>query len=634
MKKVTYCSLLTGLIKRNNSTISTTALLCGNSKLTLKPSLNTRSSLEGSFSSIVLNNNNKKYFHNNLHTNFLNFFKKKQQQEPIETATMKYSEEETKELIEKLKYMEDKYKELEQQLRIEYSSFVQTGKIMSPELFKMMNHILDYYIDSIKPKKGSDPKENELFFTSSIGLKVWNIVTKVRLLVVKSIIQEWFTMDVYMEKYPKVEYIPGELEDDRIYFNRLFNRRLSSSAFVPTTMSDFIPYTRESLIASIYFVIYSLRNVPVMTSEFLKYMKESVREYPMIKERYLNAKIVDKDKYQMIYEQDKEFTFLEKKYSEHEFDWFEDIETNLPLNLNSLIKLIEAYLYFPQDIDRYYKLIDESLKIDPNNFYTLLVKANYSKFGTPKDHQHLAQISLESERNCEKGLEILKKAKPLPLREEIKLKEGETLPERKNDLKLFSFHYEIGYSNLILVGRFGLAVDMKRFYAKKAMEEFQMVKLFTRVPLDGNYYFLKGNAYFGLEMYEQAVRCYQYVDKYSSKLPKETVIGAIINSCNCLVTMGYASLCLKELDKYIEQYEGDIRLRLEKIYVEGANCKSKAELAIVKEKFTNIVTELSDPNFKITDQTKPYFQRSLDYANRKIKELENVINNSQIPNTW
>ncbi|KAL9645810.1 hypothetical protein ABK040_003542 [Willaertia magna] len=634
MKKVTTSSLLTSLIKRSNSTMSTTTLLCGNSKLTLIPSLNIRSSLGGSFSSIVLNNNNKKCFHNNLYTNFFNF-ENTQQKEPIEAATsMEYSEEETKEIIEELKCVEDLYKKLEQQLRREHDNFIKTGETMSPELFQKMIDIVDYYNDFIDPNSDSTYKQ---FYTSSIGLKIWNIVTKVKLLIVKSIIQEWFTMNVYLEILPKIEYIPGELEDDRIYFNRLFGAYLMHSAFVPLLpMTSFIPYTRETFIASIYFIIYRLRNGPVMLSEFLNYMKEIVREYPIIKERYLNAKIVttigEEDK--MVYEQDKEFTFLEKKYSEHEFDWFEDIETNLPLNLSSLIKVIEGYLYFSQDIDRFHKLLEESLKIDSNNFYTLLVASNYSKFVIPKDHQHLTQISLESIENCERGLEILQKAKPLPLREEIKLEEGEVLPERKNDLKLFPFHYEKGYSSIIFAEVPELAVDLTHSYSKKAIEEFLKVELFTRFPLDGKYYLIKGNAFFSLGMFEQAIHCYQYVDKYSSKLPKQSVIDAIVNSCNSLVAMGYAPMCLTEIDKYIEKYEGDIRLRLLKIYVEEVMCKSKADLTDVKEKCINIIKELSDPNFKIADDSRPYFNNSLEYVKRKITHLENSINDPNIAETW
>ncbi|KAL9645788.1 hypothetical protein ABK040_003520 [Willaertia magna] len=624
-------SLLTTL-KRNNSTTSTATLLCGQSKLSFnfKPSLNTKSSLEelNSFSSIILNNNSKKYFHNNLYTNFFDFINTQQQ------SVMEYNEEQIKGMIEKLKYLEDKYKELEQQLRKEYSNFVQTGETMSPELFKMMIYIADYYNDFIGPKKGSSPKEGKQFFTSSIGLKIWDIVTKVKLLIVKSVIQEWFKINTFLETFPKIEYIPGELEDDRIYFSRIFDVCLTNSAFTPLIpMSTFIPYTREGLVSSIYFIIYRLRNAAIMSNDFANYVKEVVREYPIIKERYLNAKIIE-DKYQMIYEQDKELTYLEKKYSEHEFDWFEDLETNLPLNLSSLIKLIEAYLYFPQDIDRYNKLLDESLKIDQYNFYTLLVASNYSKFVPPKDEQYLTKITLESKENCEIGLEILHKAKPLPLREEIKLEEGEVLPERENDLKLFPFYYEMAYSNLILAEAPGLAVDMRHSYSKKAIEEFLKVELFTRYPLDGSYYLIKGNAFYGLDMFEQAVRWYQYVDKYSSKLPKQSVIDAIVNSCNCLVAMGYAPMCLEELDKYIEQYEGDPRLRLEKIYVEDMMCKSKAELAIAKEKYVNLVAELSDPNFKTTDESRPYVQRCLDYAKGKIVELENAINDPKIAETW
>ncbi|KAL9645804.1 hypothetical protein ABK040_003536 [Willaertia magna] len=420
MKKV---ASLQNFLKRNNFTISATTLFCGNSNL-FKSSLNTKCSLAYSSSSIVLNSNNKKYFYNNLYTrytNFFNFFKTKQQ-EPIEETVMRYKEEEEKEIIEILKCLEDLYKSVEQQSRKEHDNFVKTGEPMSLELLEKMVAIVVYFFNTITPKLGLT---SELFYTSSNGLKIWSIVTKVRLLLAKSLIQEWFTMNNFLEMYNIIDYIPAELEDDRICFNRMYKRYLSNSAFIPTIL-NFIPHTRESFISSIYLIICNLKDAPPINDQFLSFMKEIVREYPMIKERYLNAKIVE-DKYQMIYEQDKEFTFLEKKYSEHEFDWFEDLETNLPLNLNSLIKLIEAYLYFPQDINRFNELLDESLRIDPNNFYTLFIKANYSRF-TPTKYKHELDLAIEAKELCERGLEILQKAKPLPLRQEIKLEEGETLP--------------------------------------------------------------------------------------------------------------------------------------------------------------------------------------------------------------
>ncbi|KAL9645808.1 hypothetical protein ABK040_003540 [Willaertia magna] len=646
MKRVVSSSLMTtsSSLKRNtkNSTINKTVAtsLNTNNKLFNKNNNNTQSfnsSLSTFLSNhnnntLIINNNNnsnKKYFHTNLCTNFFDFMKPK---------PLNYNEEQTKEMIEKLQYIEDKYKELEIKLRSEYNNFIKTGEVMSPELFKMMTYIIDYYHDFIGPKKTTPPNEAKLFYTSSIGLKVWDIVTKVKLILLKSIIQEWFSINTYQESFPKMEYIPGELEDDRLYFNRLFDVCLSNSAFVPLLpMTSFIPYTRESFIASIYFVMNRLRNAPIMTNDFVNYVKEIVREYPIIKERYLNAKIVTGDdikKYQMIYEQDKEVTYLEKKYSEQEFDWFEDIETNLPLNLSSLIKVIEAYLSYPQDMNRFNGLIEESLKIDPNNFYTMLVKANYLKFVPPKDEQHVTELAIEAKELCERGLEILKEAKPLPLREEIKLEEGEVLPERENDLKINSFHYEIAFANIVLAETPGLALDMRHSYSKKAIEEFQLVELFTRFPLEGSYYLAKGNAFYSLDTFEQAIKCYQYVDKYSSKLPKQSVIDAIVNSCNCLVAMGYAQMCLEELDKYIEQYEGDIRLRLEKVYVEDMLCKSKAELAIVKDKYASLINEVSSPSFVMTDEIRPYVQRSLDYAKGKVVELETAINDPKIPSAW
>ncbi|KAL9645807.1 hypothetical protein ABK040_003539 [Willaertia magna] len=275
-------------------------------------------------------------------------------------------------------------------------------------------------------------------------------------------------------------------------------------------------------------------------------MKEIVKEYPIIKERYLNVKVITGDdikdkKYQMIYEQNKVAIYLKKKYSEQKFNW-------LLLSLSSLIKVIKANLYFPHDMNRFNRLIEKSLKINSNNFYTLLVKANYLKFISPKNDQHITELVIKAKELCERV-------------------------------------------STVLVETTRLTVNIKYSYTKKAIEEFKLVELFTRFPLEGSYYLVKGNAFYKLNIFEQTIKCYQYVNKYSSFQN---------------LAMGYRQICLEELNKYIEKYDGHIYLKLKKVIIENMLCKSKIEFAIVKNKYANLINEVSSPSFIMTDEIRPY----------------------------
>ena len=71
-----------------------------------------------------------------------------------------------------------------------------------------------------------------------------------------------------------------------------------------------------------------------------------IASYAVIKERYLSASsITNEDSFH--YEAQKNYGyFLDKRYSEIEFDWYEDVETNIPLHLGSMTKILEAFSAF------------------------------------------------------------------------------------------------------------------------------------------------------------------------------------------------------------------------------------------------------------------------------------------------
>jgi hypothetical protein len=64
------------------------------------------------------------------------------------------------------------------------------------------------------------------------------------------------------------------------------------------------------------------------------YTHEIVREYERIKKLYTTPNPANDNIENLVsYDAQENGSYLERVFTEDEFDWFEDIETNLPINL-------------------------------------------------------------------------------------------------------------------------------------------------------------------------------------------------------------------------------------------------------------------------------------------------------------
>ncbi|KAL9652044.1 hypothetical protein ABK040_000385 [Willaertia magna] len=264
----------------------------------------------------------------------------------------------------------------------------------------------------------------------------------------------------------------------------------------------------------------------------------------------------------------KNYSILKKEHPNFN-EWFEDLETNLPLNLNSMIKLVEAFLVYPNKES--IEIIDESLTIDPNNFYALLIKSDTLKllFNLNKN---IKDLSIDTINSC----------------------------EREN-------------------------VEKRNSYLKTALNCLNNGDFL----LDGMFWLLKGHCYFYLEKYKDAIDCYNKVKNYPHDLlPNSSVIiDSVAYTFNSLLKLGKDKrILLKELNENLKKYNNNSRLVLEKHRIESQSCLSKDELRAVKRKLENYIKEMSIKKNEIVSQLY------INIANDIIKDIDNeIINNLNLP---
>ncbi|KAL9656484.1 hypothetical protein ABK040_005248 [Willaertia magna] len=502
---------------------------------------------------------------------------------------------------------------------------IRKRNFLSPKKFSLISSsvtfALDFLIHGLKELGRISYSDNKFtplhahqFITSNIGLKIYHLIAKVSLLMVKSFIQEWFTINVYcnshfnLRKF-KVKKETDEYEDDRFYLDRIIETVVLPSftflcPFPPLApLSSLIPFPREYIILKVYNLIYKMRNVNILNIHEDE-IKELLENYELCKFRYLNAKPNMENIYEMKYEQDKNINYLEKKLTEDEFNLFEDLETNLQLNLKSLMKMFEAFLYLKSDYNKFNELFNECLKIDENNFYALQLKVNYLMLKYSENSELISDRLMEGYELCNRVLTILQNVQhSLPIREDLDQKineipkdEREYLPtdNRIIDLILNPFCYPLALFSLYLIKFNLLPRNEVDSYFITAMISFTMCELYTRLPLRGAYYLEKADLYFIGNSLEKAVSSFEKFEKYFDRFNKENIIFQFEKYATCLLRLGKPVECREMLDKYVKLYNGHFRMKWLQFRVEYITSETNEQLEKIKEKLEQFINELSE----------------------------------------
>ena len=518
---------------------------------------------------------------------------------------------------------------------------------MDPKILTLMSDILNYYRAELDVKV-TDPLETRmLFFSSNIGMKIYSTIKKVEVLAFKSILQEWFDLEQYKSLGISTENCTGRklypegVVDDYMIYNEFVESLESSAAYCPLSgRQNYLPYTKETLIGSASFLWTRLKDFPYVAPELLTYANEVLSQYAITKERYTTASIVSEGN-KFRYDAHKNAgTYLEKQYSEKEFEWYEDLETNIPIHLGSMMKIIEATLSFDTNKEKSEKLLEESLELCPNNPYTYYAYASFKRtLASVGDPTNNLSINLEGVSKAEKALEILashNRAILLPVSQLscTKFEQSEDVPtpvERVNDFKFAPVHYLLSMLYVSAAESQDLPVEMRHQYAEKAISAFNHVENYSKVLHSGYYYFTKGNCFYSRDMFEQAISSLSTVQQFKYAVDPGLLIDAVVNCSNSMVALGYAENCIPVLDELIQEFNHEPRLLLQKIYCTDACCRSKSELMNVLEEYK----QFSENCRKLMEENPALnYLPSIGFADAKAAELETVIADPNIAESW
>ncbi|EFC38331.1 predicted protein [Naegleria gruberi] len=158
-----------------------------------------------------------------------------------------------------------------------------------------------------------------------------------------------------------------------------------------------------------------------------------VRDYPRVKELYTKL-------YEGSIEQSWT-SILGKRFSEDEFDWIYDLETELPLNINGMYNIFKS-ITTKQTKDEIIDICDDEMVKSPLNPYIPLMKG----------------VLFNNSESINQALEILKNSKQINIDtlhriHQSNLYNNETTKERINDLKFtpilfWKCHFENSNSNV------------------------------------------------------------------------------------------------------------------------------------------------------------------------------------------
>jgi len=144
------------------------------------------------------------------------------------------------------------------------------------------------------------------------------------------------------------QYPSSVMSDGRFYVSALFE-----TLMVHASHPDSHHYSKENLIAACTMLLLSLRGISQRGGDEGTFVNYLVEEYEKTRQHYMKATMTAED----------------------EFDWFEDLESGIPMHLGSLLKSLNlVFSVTPETGPDVMKQFDEYLQKDPQNPYLYFLK--------------------------------------------------------------------------------------------------------------------------------------------------------------------------------------------------------------------------------------------------------------------
>ena len=530
-------------------------------------------------------------------------------------------------------------------------------------------------------------------FGSSVGMRAHLLHRQAQYIVLKGLFQEWFDLSTLknmfvvqkndsrnLYKYPiyKLEEAtlsrkdaesessqpsqqPQQLYmDDTFFLCSVWDSLMSSSAIAPKVDGQEI-FTRQNLIVNFYWLFTRLKFNPNSNKTLLEYTRKVLDGYEKTKKAYVSAVKREDVDYSTTVTYDvheNAFPFTRRTYTQDEFDWFEDLETDLPLHLGSCFKAIEIFTRMSSQPSenpfQMMKDMDECLKVNINNPYILYLKTSLCGLYLPlvregpelfrigNDSIHAALNIMKNHVNihltsASPSLDRLSKTRFDLSDEEQDMTDTEHADQNRSkeelhipDLKFTPLLFLKATFQITAASVPSLSQMLRLQLAQTALRDLQQVERFSRMPNEYIFLCAKGQAYIFLQHYEKAFQSLSAIEKFENVVSSEAIIHAICSSASCMIALGHAQLCLEKIDHYIAKYDHHPALILLKLDCQRESCRSKDGLKTVLLSYQ----ELANSLMNLANTNQATFSKYYLQVIELMKHVQKSIEDPSIPDSW
>ncbi|KAG2388883.1 hypothetical protein C9374_000322 [Naegleria lovaniensis] len=492
---------------------------------------------------------------------------------------------------------------------------------------------------------------------------------ELHLIFLKGLFQEWFDIQKLQTlfehdnphggiyKYPKLAATDTTVQpcykDETHFLCCVWDSKVAIAAALPRGVGNRRVFTKQDLIANFYWLFTRFRDMPTEKQALIDYAKMVLNGYKETKEAYLKSvrrENVDDFNTRMYDVMENVFAFTRETFTEDEFDWFEDLETNLPLHLGACLKAIEILSQFKhyQDYSQMLKDLDNCVKINPNNPYILYLKASLCRHLMSDPRQETVAFYQAGIESCNAALDVMKNhvnihfTSASPQRDRLTKtrfdaendinsnEEDELAQEPIPDLKFTPILFlRAGIYNLYAANP-SLHPSSKIRAGMSALNDLKQVERFSRMPSESSFLNTKGYAYYCSQQFEKAATCFAAIEKFEHVISRASIIQAICSTATCVMELGYTDFCLEKLEEYIVKYNHHPSLVAHKLDCHRVSCRSKDDLKNLLPMLHNFANSLKNTSQTDPENFKRYYAETIGY----IEKFQKIVDNPSFPERW
>ncbi|EFC42068.1 predicted protein [Naegleria gruberi] len=348
-------------------------------------------------------------------------------------------------------------------------------------------------------------------------------------LLIKGIFQEWFSFEdlknlhVLLSSGIDIEGKDLVLHDQVTYYSAITELLLREFVNIESVT------TREKLMCMVNLICLelgmNLQNATALMHRFIEL-------YPVVKQKYTTPSEGDIDK---------SWTdILEKVYSEDEFDWYHDLETDLPIHLGGMYNIFQEFVKDGSML----KVFEEESKRAPKNPYIPYVKL-------------ICTNDISCTTQC---LNILANSQAPSRMEDLKRMElFEIFKNKKPHSRIKDFKF---FPQILARVKY-LCINEAPSLLDSTML-LDQVEYYSRVPTHVDLIVTKCLNHLRAGRLEEALQNYQVLSYYEKSIPNKLLLFITNKVIRPMIILGYENEAIEVVDKFKNKF-GDEDSQWEKL---------------------------------------------------------------------